>query len=296
MNWTRILMALVLVLGLGTFIGCSDDDDPTGPGDTSTPWVGLWVSEGADVAPLLVTLFNYDRVVVALNENGTVSLTTRVAGAAESTIQGTYAVTRSESGNIHSIELIYAAFSQAGIIEVTPGNPDTFRLEVVQTVPDIAATVPTPAAGFGANSALGETNIQKYSRVPDYAGSWLSEGSNVAPLLVTLFNYDRVIVELNTDGTVSLTTRVAGGAESTIEGTYAVTESETGSIHSIEIIYSAFSQSGIIEVDTSVTPNVMRLEVVQTTPDIGAAVPTPATGFGANTALGDTNIQVYVRQ
>lgn len=296
MNWTRILMVLVLVLGLGTVIGCSDDDDPTGPGDTSTPWVGTWVSEGADIAPILVTLFNYDRVVVALNANGTVALTTRVTGQAESTIQGTYAVTRSASGNIHSIELIYAAFSQSGIIEVTPGNPDTFRLEAVQTTPDIGATVPTPAIGFGADAGLGTSNIQRYSRVPDHVGSWLSEGSNIAPILVTLFNYDRVVVDLNIDGTVALTTRIAGGAESTINGTYAVTESATGSIHSIEIIYSAFSQSGIIEVDTSASPNTMRLEVVQTTPDISATVPTPAAGFGADAQLGASNIQAYVRQ
>ena len=158
MKWIRVLMVLTLVLGLGTFVGCSDDDDdnPTGPGGGTEvdPWVGTWVSEGEDVAPLLVGLFNYDRVVVTMNDNGTVSLTTRVAGGSSSTVNGTYAVTESATGSVHSIQIVYPSFTQEGIIEVTDANPYRMRLEVVQTIPDIGATVPTVGAGFGADPTL----------------------------------------------------------------------------------------------------------------------------------------------
>ena len=167
MKWIRSLMILTLLLGLGTFVGCSDDDDGgTGPGPIpgDDMWVGTWVSEGDDVAPLLVGLFNYDRVVVTMNDNGTVSLTTRVAGGGTATIEGTYSVTKSASGSVHAIEIVYAAFTQEGIIEVTDENPHRMRLEVVQTIPDIGATVPTVEAGFGADPALMDTNIQVYVR------------------------------------------------------------------------------------------------------------------------------------
>lgn len=299
MKWINVLMAFALVLGMGAFAGCSDDDSgPSGPGPVTDPdvWVGTWISEGDDVAPLLVTLFNYDRVVVELTEAGTVSLTTRVAGGATATINGTYAVTESASGSIHEIEIVYPAFTQGGIIEVVSGNEFQMRLEVVQTVPDIGATVPTVAAGFGADPALGTSNIQTYTREDALVGTWVSEGSNIAPILVTLFNYDLVVVEFTEVGTVSLTTRVAGQSPSTIDGTYAVTEDGTGSkIYEIDIIYAAFEQGGIVEIDAAASPDEMKLEVVQTVPDIGATVPTPAAGFGADPALGTSNIQTYVR-
>lgn len=300
MKWISLLMALVLATGLGALTGCSDDDNggPTGPGPGTDvdPWVGSWVSEGDDVAPLLVALFNYDRVVVEFTDAGTVSLTTRVAGGGTATLNGTYAVTKSASGSIHEIEIVYPSFTQAGIIEVTDANPFQMRLEVVQTIPDIGATVPTVAAGFGADATLGTTNIQTYASADAFEGTWVSEGSNIAPLLVALFNYDRVVVEFTAAGTVSLTTRVSGGSESTINGTYAITEDGTGSkIYEIAIIYPSFEQGGIVELDTSLSPNEMKLEVVQTVPDIGATVPTPAAGFGADPALMDSNIQVYVR-
>lgn len=294
MKIVKILLALTMAFNLGLMTGCSDDDGGTNPTPTPPAVEGTWISEGSNIAPLLVTLFNYDKVVVEFNADGTVSLTTRVSGGAENTLAGTYSITTSSSGNIHAIEIVYAAFSQAGIIQVTAGNPDILRLEVVQTVPDIGAVPLTPAQGFGADVALGDSNIQTYELEEEWNGSWRSEGANIAPILVTLFNYDLVEVELDRNGTVSLTTRVSGGSATTIEGTYSVTESATGSIHSIEIVYSAFSQGGIIEALDG-NPDTMRLEVVQTLPDIGAVPLTPAQGFGADVALGTSNIQNYVK-
>ena len=127
-----------------------------------------------------------------------------------------------------------------------------------------------------------------------WVGTWLSADANVAPILVSLFKYDSVRVTLNEDKTVALESHIKDGAWFTTPGVYNVTESASGSVHSISINYTAFEQEGIIEV-TSGTPDQLKLEAVQTVPDIGAVPRTPATGFGSDAALGTLNIQNYVR-
>jgi len=124
-----------------------------------------------------------------------------------------------------------------------------------------------------------------------WIGTWLSAGTDVAPLLVALFAYDSIRVVLNDDNTLTLDSHVANGAWTSLPGTYVVTESEEGDIHGFAANYTAFEQDGIIEI---IGDN-MRLEAVQTVPDIGALVPTVAAGFGANPALGTFNIQTYKR-
>lgn len=159
-------LLLVAALALLNIVACSDDDDNggTNPPPAADPWVGQWLSAETNVAPLLVTLFNYDSVRVWINEDQTVRLDTHVDGGAWTTINGTYAVTESASGSVHTINLIYPAFEQGGIIEVTDGTPDTMKLEVVQTTPNIGATPRTPESGFGSDVALGTFNIQNYVR------------------------------------------------------------------------------------------------------------------------------------
>jgi len=162
----KTALLLVAALSLLSFVACSDDDDNGGttPPPPADPWIGQWLSAETNVAPLLVSLFQYDSVRVWINEDQTVRLDTHVDGGAWSTINGTYAVTESASGSVHSIELIYAAFEQGGIIEVTDGTPDTMKLEVVQTTPNIGAVPRTPESGFGSDVSLGTWNIQNYVR------------------------------------------------------------------------------------------------------------------------------------
>ena len=164
----KLLLVLLAALALLNFVACSDDDDDdnggTNPPPAADPWVGQWLSAEGNVAPLLVAVFNYDSVRVWINEDQTVRLDTHVDGGAWATVNGTYTVTESASGDVHAIELIYPAFEQAGIIEVTEGSPDQMRLEAVQTVPDIGAVPRTPETGFGSDSTLGDSNIQVYVR------------------------------------------------------------------------------------------------------------------------------------
>ncbi len=157
----RYTILMVLILGLLFVMGC-EDDSSTDPNDNDTDvWVGNWLSAGPNVAVILSTYFQYDSVKVELTENNTVTLETHVIDGAWTSQQGTYVLTESSDSELDVIQLIYATFEQEGIIQVVG---DTLRLEAVQTVPDIAATVPTPAAGFGANPALGTWNIQTYIR------------------------------------------------------------------------------------------------------------------------------------
>ena len=125
-----------------------------------------------------------------------------------------------------------------------------------------------------------------------WVGNWLSAGPNVAYLLSAYFQYDSVKVEFTEDNTVTLETHVIDGAWTSLEGTYVLTESTDSDLDVIQLIYTAFEQEGIIEIDG----DTLRLEAVQTVPDIAATVPTPAAGFGADPTLGTINIQTYIRQ
>ncbi len=162
----RLLLVLLISLGMVLMTSCSKDDDKgTNPTPEVDPWIGTWLSAGANVAPILVALFNYDSVRVELLENQVVKTHSHVNGGAWATIEGTYSVTKSATGSVHAVQFVYAAFSQAGIMQVTEGTPDALKLEVVQTVPDIGAVPRTPETGFGSDAVLGTMNIQNYIRV-----------------------------------------------------------------------------------------------------------------------------------
>lgn len=166
-NALKYLLVLMAIAAMMSFVACSDDDDDDNGGTNplmADAWVGQWLSAGDDVAPILVTVFNYDSVRVWLNEDQTVRLDTHIEGGAWATLEGVYSVTESADGDVHAIAINYTAFEQEGIIEVTAGSPDGMRLEVVQTVPDISAVPRTPETGFGSDPTLGDLNIQTYVR------------------------------------------------------------------------------------------------------------------------------------
>lgn len=144
-----------------------------------------------------------------------------------------------------------------------------------------------------------ETNIA--SKDLGIMGKWLSEGANVAPLLVTYFNVLKVEAEFKTDYTYSVNQFNVGNTTTTPDliftGTYVIEKSTTGNIWTItcnqELPYAA-AASGIFEVKTN--PEVMWYEVVQTTGTQNVP-PTPQAGFGSSNggSLGTINIQKFVR-
>ncbi|MBU1100932.1 MAG: hypothetical protein KKA84_11070 [Bacteroidetes bacterium] len=161
-NILAILLMLTLTIG---FVGCSSDDGGSTPVVETDPWIGTWISAGANVAPVLATYFSIDSVRVTMNEDLTVITEQHVTDQAWSTTTGVYVVTRSATGNVHKVRFNYAAFEQEGIFEITEGNPDTFKLEAVQVIPDYGFVPRTPESGFGSDPTIGTTNIQTYVRI-----------------------------------------------------------------------------------------------------------------------------------
>ncbi len=132
-------------------------------------------------------------------------------------------------------------------------------------------------------------------------GKWMSEGSNVAPLLVTYFNVLKVEAEFKDDFTYKVNQFNIGNTTTTPDlvfaGTFVIEKSTTGKIWTItcnqELPYVAVA-SGIFEIKTS--PELLWYEVVQTSGTQNVP-PTPAAGFGSSNGgtLGVLNIQKFVR-
>ncbi len=158
----RFMLASLIIAGFLFAVSCSEDSNNGTNGNDSEVWEGTWLSAGSNVAVLLSYYFNYDSIRVEFRDDQTVTTKQHVKDGAWTTLEGTYSVTKAASGSVHSISIIYPAFEQQGIIEVTGGTPDTLRLEVVQTNPDIGAVPRTPESGFGSDAGLGTTNIQTY--------------------------------------------------------------------------------------------------------------------------------------
>lgn len=128
-------------------------------------------------------------------------------------------------------------------------------------------------------------------------GSWVSEGGDVAPLLVELTGAQK-ITAVFADNTFTVATIDDQGQEVIQAGVYTATASGVGEIFEIVLEQSSpatVTAEGIFEIDTSVSPAVMRYEIVQTEPSVGAIAPTAQGGFGS-TAYGDDLTQVYLRQ
>jgi hypothetical protein len=132
-------------------------------------------------------------------------------------------------------------------------------------------------------------------------GTWVSEGADVAPLLVSLFKIVKISATFNTNGSYTVTQEDSTGATLDLTGTFTVEKSNVVGINDITLDQttpSVLTATGIYQITASATPFTMMYEVVQTTPDIGAIPPTAEAGFGSTNggALGTWNIQKYVRQ
>lgn len=148
-------------------------------------------------------------------------------------------------------------------------------------------------------TALIETNVA--AKDLGIMGKWISEGANVAPLLVTYFKVLKVSAEFKTNFTYVVNQFNVGNTTTTPDlvftGSYVIAKSATGNIWTItcnqELPYTAVA-SGIFEVKTS--PEVLWYEVVQTSGTQNVP-PTPVAGFGSSNGgtLGVLNVQKFVR-
>ncbi|MCA9655194.1 MAG: hypothetical protein KC501_35090 [Myxococcales bacterium] len=129
-------------------------------------------------------------------------------------------------------------------------------------------------------------------------GNWLSEGENVAQLLVDVLDIVSITATF-TETTFDVNSTDGSGAMVQQTGTYAV-EPCPGSDTKFSIILEqtapqAITVEGIYEIDGCQDPAVMTYEVIQTQPDVGAVPPTCDDDFGTG-AFGQDNVQIFVRQ
>jgi len=248
------------------------------------------------------------------------NLAPKIKSAAVSTDNKTITVTFSEA--VYSKADMTGAITESGLV-VTAPDALKFTYTVTHTAGSTTATInlvvtsiiqgtekftvkPASATSIydneGAAMAITET-CESNTATKDLGiiGKWLSEGSNVAPLLVTYFSVLKVEAEFKADFTYVVNQYNVGNTTTTpdlvFSGTYAIEKSTTGNVWTItcsqEMPYVA-TASGIFEVKTG--PEVLWYEVVQTSGTQNVP-PTPAAGFGSSNGgtLGVLNIQKYVR-
>ncbi|MCA9558737.1 MAG: hypothetical protein KC583_09245, partial [Myxococcales bacterium] len=130
--------------------------------------VGRWLSEGADLAPLLADPpASIRRIEATFGGDGRFRVVLTNDDLQSFELSGTY--TTDPARDPATITLSQAqpeAVRSTGIYRV---DGDVLTYEVAQTDPPLAGvTPPDAAAGFGStnNGALGEANVQTYRRQP----------------------------------------------------------------------------------------------------------------------------------
>lgn len=128
-------------------------------------------------------------------------------------------------------------------------------------------------------------------------GKWQSSGDNVAVLLATMYQIDSIFFDFKVDNTYIVKQWDVNGALSgQFSGIYTQARSIVGNIWNIRLEQKqpyALISEGIFEI----YGETMKLEIVQTFPDMQLVPPTAQGGFGSTNggALGTTNVQTYLK-
>lgn len=147
----------------------SESSDTQSATDTEEPdqadqLVGVWLSEGDDVSPLL-EYFDIVQIDAEFKSDLSYEVVSTDVDGAQIVYIGTYAVDLTT--DIPSITLTQTSPTEVtseGIFQV---EDNTLTYEVVQTTPDIGFTPPTQEEGFGSTSGGGiaaNVNIQIFQR------------------------------------------------------------------------------------------------------------------------------------
>ncbi|MBN8544716.1 MAG: hypothetical protein J0L60_01175 [Ignavibacteria bacterium] len=137
--------------------------------------------------------------------------------------------------------------------------------------------------------------------VDPLVGTWVSEGTDVAPGLVSVSKTKRVVATFNANKTYKVVSTDSSNVQVTFEGTWTYTDNTGSTIKTITLaqtVPTSLTSTGIFEVSTSGN---LTYEVIQTNPAItGFTAPTAAEGFGSTKyngiKLGATWTQKYVPQ
>lgn len=310
----RSLLAAVLMAVTLMFSACSSSsssDSPTAPVIETDVIVGTWISESADIAPGLASTLKTTKIVATFNSNNTYTVVATDSLGAAVTYSGTYTTAANNGLTIRSIILnqtVPTSVTSTGIYQV--GTNGYLTYEVIQTSPAINGfSAPTAAGGFGSTSyngaALGATWTQRFvpsaPKTEPLAGTWLSDGANVAPGLVATLKTKSITATFNSNNTYTVVATDSSNASVTYSGTFTTATNTNTSIRNITLnqtVPASVTSTGIYRVTAK---GVLSYEVIQTTPAInGFTAPTAAGGFGSTAyngvPLGKTWIQIFVKQ
>lgn len=292
------------------YVGCDSSDDTTTPPVEQDKIVNTWISEGAGVAPGLVTLLKTVKITATFNSNNTYTVIAKDSTGAEVTYSGTYSVSENTGTAIRSITLNQSAptsVTSQGIYEVDAKG--MMKYEVIQTTPAINGfTPPVPAEGFGSTkylgTPLGATYIQGFVPATPttelLVDSWISEGVNVAPGLVLTLKTKKVVATFNSNNTYTVVATDSFNTDVTYSGTFTTSANSGTSTRNITLnqtVPTSVTSTGIYRVTTKD----LTYEVIQTTPAIpGFTPPTAAEGFGStkynSVPLGALWVQKFLYQ
>lgn len=292
------------------YVGCDSSDDTTTPPVEQDKIVNTWISEGAGVAPGLVTLLKTVKITATFNSNNTYTVIAKDSAGAEVTYSGTYSVSENTGTAIRSITLNQSAptsVTSQGIYEVDAKG--MMKYEVIQTTPAINGfTPPVPAEGFGSTkylgTPLGATYIQGFVPATPttelLVDSWISEGVNVAPGLVLTLKTKKVVATFNSNNTYTVVATDSFNTDVTYSGTFTTSANSGTSTRNITLnqtVPTSVTSTGIYRVTTKD----LTYEVIQTTPAIpGFTPPTAAEGFGStkynSVPLGALWVQKFLYQ
>jgi hypothetical protein len=307
----RLLVLFLFVNLTFLYVGCSKSEDTTVvTPPTADVIVNTWISEGAGVAPGLVTLLKTVKIVATFNSNDTYTVLATDSTGADVTYSGTYSVSENTGTTIRSITLnqtVPTSVTSQGIYQVD--SKGMMKYEVIQTTPAISGfTPPVPAEGFGSTkylgTPLGAIYIQGF--VPAnpttelLVGNWVSDGNNVAYGLKLTLKTKKIIATFNSNSTYTVVATDSSNTDVTYSGTFSTTGNANTSIRNISLnqtVPTSVTSTGIYRVTT----NDLKYEVIQTNPAItGFTAPTAAEGFGSTkyngSPLGITWIQTFIQQ
>ncbi|TVQ12844.1 MAG: hypothetical protein EA361_10410 [Bacteroidetes bacterium] len=166
------LMLMAAAMLSFTACGKDDDEDPIVEDPIPEGLIGNWVSEGENVAPLLVQ-FNIAKIIALFDENGTYLVESYDPDGVKTELVGTYVMEESAVADIWNITLSQSSptsLTSEGIFQIIEAeNGREMKYEVVQTDPSLGFAPPTAAAGFGSTGGgvFGQTNVQYYIEIAE---------------------------------------------------------------------------------------------------------------------------------
>ncbi|GEM_PF-1011379 len=187
-----------------------------------------------------------------------------------------------------------------GGIAVTPVSmTDT---EITIRVP---ADLPIGTTSILVQRQTGKIVTLQFTVEDPIVGKWLSEGTDVAPLLYNPpFNIRSIEATFKSDGSYIVVQTDSSDVSSTLTGSYVTADGGAAApndgIRMVTVNQgspASITAEGIYEVTVGASEVTMQYEIAQTQPDIGVTKPTPEGGFGstANGAIGTANVQNYVK-